>query len=470
MTDAADLSRLTGVRTGKTSYYPALVRSTERMQRTVRAMDRISSVVVRTVEGPRGVLEEVARAAAGHLEANWAVLGLFDGQLIGARPRFVAIGPNGDSHSETDDLPEYVRLELASIRTGEGAPRALRDDWVRAPMHLEGRQIGVLSARHGLDVEPEPEDLAVLRILANQAAVSLHTSEQYQAGVTLHRRAQRLHRAAELQARDLAIRTAELQATEQQLAAAMQREIVDTERHRIARELHDSVTQYVLSAGMQVEVARGQVADLDHADIADQLGRAKTLTQTAVEQLRTAIYALTQAHGEPAASLEDLINQMVAHHRASFDLRVVAEGRVTEVGHAVSQELARCVGEALFNVAAHAGATRVIVRLRYRPTSLTISVADDGNGDPTALRRMLRLEKRTVGDGRHRGLSNMDDRMRELGGTLAFRRARLGGIRVVLQLPLADDKAPATRTAQPASRPSPRPTPTTRSTDHVEAR
>lgn len=432
----SDLSRLTGVRTGKNSYYPAFVRSSRRMQRTVQAMDRISSVVVRTVEGPRGVLEAVARAAADHLDAQWALLALGDEHLDGARPRFVVIGPGGDAWDTVEGLPDDVAVELTAIRSGERAVRPLDDPWLRAPMNLEGREIGVLSVRPGLGDEPEPEDLAVLRILANQAAVSLHTSEQYQASVTLHRRAQRLNRAAELQARDLAARTAQLQATERQLAVALQRELVGSERHRIARELHDSVTQYVLSAGMAVEVARGEAHDRELDVLVEQLSRAKAFTQTAVEQLRTAIYALDQPPDEEAASLEELIGQVVAHHRPVLDVRVVAEGPVTDVSPAVSQDLARSVGESLFNVAAHARATRVIVRLRYRPTSLTISISDDGGGDPTTLRRMLRLEQRTVGDGRHRGLANMDDRLRSHGGTLTFRRARLGGVRVVLGLPL----------------------------------
>ena len=76
-----DLATLTGVRSGKTSYYRAYVRSDERMQHAVRAMDSISRALVRTVEGPRGLLEEVVRAAAAHLNAEWTVLALSDGHL-----------------------------------------------------------------------------------------------------------------------------------------------------------------------------------------------------------------------------------------------------------------------------------------------------------------------------------------------------------------------------------------------------
>ena len=86
-----DLATLTGVRSGKRSYYRAYVRSDERMAAAVRAMDSISRALVRTVEGPRGLLEEVARAAAAHLEARWTVLALADGHLRGARPRFLAV-------------------------------------------------------------------------------------------------------------------------------------------------------------------------------------------------------------------------------------------------------------------------------------------------------------------------------------------------------------------------------------------
>ena len=65
-----------------------------------------------------------------------------------------------------------------------------------------------------------------------------------------------------------------------------------------------------------------------------------------------------------------------------------------------------------------------------------MSVADDGTGDPTDLARKLGLERATMVDGRHRGLVNMESRVGELGGSLAFRRARLGGVRVEIRVPL----------------------------------
>ena len=436
MTEATDLSRLTGVRSGKNSYYPAYLRSTERTQRAVRSMDTISRAVVRTVEGPRGLLEEVTRAAADHLAADWAVLALADAHLENARPRFVVIGPDRRSIADPVEVPEGVRLELSALRSGYAASSARTDVWVRVPMYLEGRRVGGLAGRHGLGEDVGGEDLAVLRILANQAAVSLHTSEQYQSGLSLHRRAQRLHEEARAQARDLAVRTAELEAAEQRLAVAQQRELVDAERHRIARELHDSVTQYVLSAGMAVEMARGESEALGAAGLTQHLETAKSLSQAAVEQLRSAIFALTRSESDSVASLEDLLTEVVHHHRPMLDVRIVIAGRTQQLEHAVHHEVARAVGEALFNIVTHTAATRSVVRVRWLDDALLVSVSDDGDGEPAALRRMLQLERRSVRDGRHQGLANMDSRMRGLGGTLSFRRSRLGGVRIMFRVPL----------------------------------
>jgi len=99
-------------------------------------------------------------------------------------------------------------------------------------------------------------------------------------------------------------------------------------------------------------------------------------------------------------------------------------------------EIARAVGEALFNVATHAQASRATVRLRYRPHQMVVSVADDGNGDPRRLSKLLRVERTAPVDGNHRGLLNIDERVADLGGSVAFRRARLGGVCVQMNVPL----------------------------------
>ncbi len=435
---APDLAALTGVRSGKRSYYRAYVRSDERMQRAVRAMDSISRALVRTVEGPRGLLEEVVRAAAAYLSAEWTILALSDGHVQGARPRFLALAADRGPTDDDADLPPLVRRELAAVRAGHAVRGNDDGRWVRVPMSLEGRQVGSLVGLHGLDVEPEPGDLSVLRILANQAAVSLHTSEQYQAGRVLHRRAQRLSDETTARTRDLEARTRQLRQVEQRLVLARQRELISTERQRIARELHDSVTQYVLSSGMTVELARGEAEALGAIGVGlvERLTAAKQLSQEAVEQMRRAIYALHQSQHQTVSTLPELLAVMADHHRPRLNVDIRVEGDPEQLLPGADHEIARAVGEALFNVAVHAHARRAVVRLRFQPHLLTVTVADDGVGDPAHLRRTLRLERGSPSDGRHRGLANMEARMSEVGGKLAFRRARLGGVRVEFAVPL----------------------------------
>lgn len=432
-----DLASLTGVRSGKGSFYREYLRSHERLQHAVRAMDSISRALVRTVEGPRGLLEEVATAAAAYLEAQWTVLALADGRLVGARPRFVAVTPDGRTETDERRLPPAVRRELGTVRAGLTRP-VTGEGWVRVPMTLEGVPIGTLAGLHGLPEEPDASDLSVLRILANQAAVSLHTSEQYQATLAMHRRAQQLYDEATAKAQDLAVRTAELRHAQHRLHVASERELLDTERHRIARELHDSVTQCVLSAGMAVELARGEAEALgpSAAPLEARLSTAKTISGHAVEQLRRAIYALHLPHRDTVSTLPELLHEVSRQHDHTLDVQVRVTGVPVPLPGDAHHEIARAVGEALFNVAAHAEASRVMVRLRYGADEVVVSVADDGSGDPVRLRRILRLERSSSTDGRHRGLINIETRMADLGGSVAFRRARMGGVRVELRLPL----------------------------------
>jgi signal transduction histidine kinase len=436
---APDLAALTGVRSSKQSYYREYRRTNERVQRAVRAMDSISRALVRTVEGPRGLIEEVVRAAAEHLQSQWLLLGLADGALVTARPRYLAAGPHGQLIDDDLLLPAQVRRELGALRAGATAHQLVdQHGWVRVPMTLDGEVVGGLVGLHGLESDPEAADLSVLRILANQAAVSMHTSQQYQASLALGRRAQRLRDEATQQAHGLAQRDADLRRAERRLVVARQRELLDAERHRIARELHDSVTQYVLSAGMAVDLSRRDIAEMETADqdVVDRLDDAKELTRRAVEQLRSAIYALHHGgEGEDVAGLPELLSEVAIQHRQHFAVSLRVEGQPFLLGSTVEHSLARVAGEALFNASVHSTATRAIVRLAYTDTQVRLWVSDNGTSDPAQLRRMLRLRMACDGDGRHNGLVNMASRAAELGGTFALRRARLGGLRVEVHVP-----------------------------------
>ena len=114
-----------------------------------------------------------------------------------------------------------------------------------------------------------------------------------------------------------------------------------------------------------------------------------------------------------------------------------------DVQHAVL----RIAGEALFNTAVHAEASTARLTLSYGDHLISLSIDDDGDGDPAHMRKVLRAA--TLGDlaGRHRGLANMATRATELGGGLRIRRSRLGGVRIGVEIPVTGATGSGTREA-----------------------
>jgi signal transduction histidine kinase len=436
-----DLNILTGLRSGKRSYYPEYVRSAERLEHAVQALDRISRVLVRTAAGPRTLVEAVVRAAAAHLGAEWLLFAVAEGVLPAARPRFLAL-ISGELVDDENELPAEVTEHLAvhrrppwEIESPDRGP-----GWLRVSMTLGEEPVGGIAARPGAGLEVADTDRAVLRVLANQVALALHNSLLFHATTQLRGRSDQLYDATTRHARDLATRSAELAETQRRLGAAMQRQALDDERHRIARELHDSVTQSVLSIGMTIEVCRGELAGMagSASQIAERLGPAKDLARHAAEQLRAAIYALNHAADEAVGSLPVMVRRLsTVHQPTDLAVKVRLEGHPIPLPPEVEQSVLRWTGEALFNAATHGKATCVAVRLRYGPDALTITVSDNGAGDPAQLRRALRLSSEGDLSGLHRGLANMLDMADSLGGTLSIRRCRTGGVLLRLSLPLS---------------------------------
>ncbi len=436
---APDLERLTGVRSGKGTFYPEFRVAALRTERVIAALDAISRALVQTVNGPENLVRAVAEAARTHLGAQWVLIALADGALPEARPRHLILDAEGHAYSfeglsgakhPVPHLPDAVLNRLNDILRGQLAQFRLpviEPHHAHVPIELDGGVIGAFAAWTPSDRMLDGTDETVMRILSSQTAVALHNCELFQRAQTL---------LAQSEARN-----AELLATQRELGAAQQHQVLDSERHRIARELHDSVAQTVLSAGMQIEVCRSEIqaraGDLaGSADLLDRLHTAKTLTRSATEQLRSAIYALNQPGDAGRSTLPELMEQLATVHMPE-DLRVClkVEGAVAELPGEVEHALLRVAGEALFNTAMHGHATRAIVRLRYRPGAVTLSVSDDGTGDPDKLRLMLRMAEAPDVDGHHRGLANMLARCREHGGTFAVQRSRIGGVRVVATIP-----------------------------------
>lgn len=425
-----DLEALTGLRSGKPHYFPEHRESAERMRRVIHALDRISAALVRTTEGSEALVRAVVDAAADHLSAEWVAFALVDGELPDARPRHLVLGPDRLEWPDPHALPRRVLSHITEIRRPTSDPEHDTEHerrHVHVPVRLDGRVVGGFVAWTPKDREIDATDLSVLRILAGQTTAALQNC-------ALMEHSARLYAHATRQAEDLRVRNAELVATQAELGAARQREVLDNERHRIARELHDSVTQYALSAGMHIELVRSEVTE---PRLREQLDTAKDLARRAVEQLRSAIYALNEDGHGTDKDLPSMLRQLSGVHMPD-ELRVEVRigGKPVPLPTDCEQSLFRIAGEALFNTAVHADASRAVVRLAYRTGAVRLTISDDGCGRPDEVRRSLRAASVTAPCGEHRGLVNMAARAAELGGTLTFRRARLGGLQVQVDIPV----------------------------------
>ncbi len=223
-----------------------------------------------------------------------------------------------------------------------------------------------------------------------------------------------------------------------QAAAQM---LADHERHRLARELHDGAIQEVLAAGLAIDLC---LADAPAGSpMRARLEHARQLTATAVRRLRSSLQSLREETTVPDEELPDMLLRLAARHPADeLDVSVDVTGPRVPLAAAVRQALFRMAGECVFNAAIHGRARRAIITLSYGCEAITLCVADDGQGDPKALRKIIRGAVSGTGSGYHLGLADIAARAEEMGWVLRADRSDLGGIAIQVMLTVpADDYA-----------------------------
>ena len=178
----------------------------------------------------------------------------------------------------------------------------------------------------------------------------------------------------------------------------------EEERSRLARDLHDSVTQALFAATLKAEALTLADDSLSGgtAQVADEVRR---LNRGALAQMRT---LLLELRGEP---LEDVpIGQLLRHlveaaeGRSSVDDPAHHPWRRAALPPALHVAVYRITQEALNNVTRHARASKAWVDLDVEPASVRLVVGDDGCGfEPSAC------------DPTHMGLTSMRERAEEAG-------------------------------------------------------
>jgi GAF domain-containing protein/HAMP domain-containing protein len=253
------------------------------------------------------------------------------------------------------------------------------------PLKTKTLVIGVLNVESDRLNAFDESDLEVLQSLANQAAIAIENARLYE--------------------------------------QAQQVAIVE-ERSRLARELHDSVTQSLYSSTLLAEAAQrlARTGDLQHVN--DYLARLGEITQQALKEMRLLVYELRPLPLREEGLVGALNQRLDAvERRAGVEARLVVEGEL-DLPATVEEELYRIAQEALNNALKHAAPTSVTVTIRAGGGRSELEVVDDGEGfDPSA-----------VGDEGGMGLVSMRERAEKLGGTLQLISAPAKGTRVKVSL------------------------------------
>ena len=220
--------------------------------------------------------------------------------------------------------------------------------------------------------------------------------------------------------------------------AGLAQMFAERERHRLARELHDGAVQEILAAGLAIDLCLADTPAGSPAYV--RLEHARQLTTTAVRRLRSTLQGLRDGTTAPDQDLPDLLRGLAARHLApELDVSLEVTGPRVPLPATVRQSLSQMAGECVFNAAIHGRARRAVIRLNYGSEAITLSVADDGHGNPKTVRKIIRGSVPGTG-GYHLGLADIAARADEMGWTLRADRSDLGGIAIQVSLPgPADD-------------------------------
>jgi signal transduction histidine kinase len=299
-----------------------------------------------------------------------------------------------------DQLRSQRPIVIDDVRSNEPMARAYREvlgerfelpafkhvcSWMAVPLAVQDRVIGMMSMSRGESSYFTDRHVRLARAIADQAAVAIENARLYQQA--------------------------------QQLAAV-------EERQRLARELHDSVSQALYGVALGARTAR-TLLDRDPAKATEPVEYVLSLAEAGLAEMRALIFELRPESLELeglVAGLEKQSSALRARHNIEVNAELCPE---PDAPLPVKEAISRIAQEAMHNTVKHARATQVTLRLRQHNGALELEVEDDGRGfDPT---------QPYAG---HLGLRSMRERAAKLGGEISMESAPGDGARIRVSIPL----------------------------------
>jgi PAS domain S-box-containing protein len=203
----------------------------------------------------------------------------------------------------------------------------------------------------------------------------------------------------------------------------------EAERRRLARDLHDSVSQMLASVAFRIESVLAHVPP-EVARVRQEVSKARLLLRKAIHEVHSISENLRPSELDElglAAALRELCDDFGERNLLEVELNLPAEA--DRLPTEVELALYRIVQEGLTNVEKHAEATHVSLTLQRDPNFATLQLRDDGKGLP-------RGAPSQPGKRPGLGLIDMRERCAFLGGSFSIRSEPLSGTELVARIPL----------------------------------
>ena len=349
------------------------------------------------------VLERLVHAARDLVDARYAALGTPDDD--GGFDRFITAGMTDDEIEAMGPLPRTHGL-LGAMLTD---PQPYRTDDITRDPRFRGwwpSTHPLMRSFLGVPIVFKGDVIGAFYVTDKTTGRSFTAADEEMVGL-------------------LAAHAAVLMEHARSFQESRELSVLD-ERNRLARDLHDAMTQTLFSLRLTLETAASTLAD-DPAAAAGHIHQASALVEATFRELRTLIFELrppaldADGLGETIRKHLDVVGRahdLVVRVTTTCDRRLPAE---------VEGVIYRIVQEAVTNVVRHAEATTIDVQLAVDDHVATVTIADDGIGfDPDA--RTIRA--------RHLGLTSMRERAAAVGGTCTIESSPGAGTTVRVEVPV----------------------------------
>ncbi|MFN2234838.1 MAG: GAF domain-containing protein [Anaerolineales bacterium] len=352
------------------------------------------------------VLESVAEASRELMQADIGLIGLVDLEL----QEVVLEAISGNC---TKTLPGHQKILLdqppwSDLAAGEPIQSSdydqgwtilhdskfIRNESVQSflavPLLRGNSLLGLVEVMYRKPCQLLPNDIHLLSRLANQVVLSIENARLYQ----------QLHHLAALEERD-----------------------------RLARELHDHLSQGLGYLKIKSTITEDLMASGQIEKAQESLKELKKVSQYLYVDVREQIFNL-RTIAQPRQGFFSSLQEYLADYRTHYGLRVdlILENEcLDEFSSHVSSQLMRIIQEALTNVRRHSNASEVLIQCGQEEGQVCMCIEDNGRG--------FNPDQVIKEDSQHYGLKIMGERAESVGGSLEFDSQPGAGTRIILRVP-----------------------------------